>query len=153
MSALTNWVQPTVTNSGLFQPFSSLVENFFGRNADDFFALSKNALIPAVNIVQSDKHYAVEVAAPGLKKSDFKIDVEDGIMTISAEKEDEKEDKNKKYTRREYSYNAFSRSFVLPENVKAADVKARYEDGVLHIDVPKLQVEAKKAVPTKVAIS
>jgi HSP20 family protein len=153
MSALTKWVQPAVTNGGLFQPFSSIVENFFGRSADDIFALPKSSLIPAVNIVQSDKSYAVEVAAPGLKKNDFKIEVEDGILTISAEKEEEKEDKNKKYTRREYSYNAFSRSFVLPENVKASDVKAQYEDGVLRINVPKMQVETKKAVPTKVAIS
>jgi HSP20 family protein len=153
MSALTKWVQPAVTNGGLFQPFSSIVENFFGRSADDLFALPKSSLIPAVNIVQSDKNYAVEVAAPGLKKNDFKIEVEDGILTISAEKEEEKEDKNKRYTRREYSYNAFSRSFVLPDNVKATDVKAQYEDGVLRINVPKMQVEAKKAVPTKVAIS
>ncbi len=153
MSAITKWVEPAVTNGGFFQPFSSIVENFFGRDLDAFFKLPKGAFVPAVNIIQSEKNYTVEVAAPGLKKGDFKIEVEDGILTISAEKETEKEDKKKKYTRREYSYNAFSRSFILPESTVAVDVKAHYEDGVLKIDVPKIQVEKKKALNTTVAIS
>lgn len=153
MAALTKWVDPALTNGGFFQPFSSIVENFFGRDFDDFFKLPKSAIVPAVNIIQSDKNYTVEVAAPGLKKDDFKIEVEDGVLTISAEKETEKEDKKKKYTRREYSYNAFSRSFILPANVVATDVKAHYEDGVLKIDVPKIEVEKKKSSATKVTIS
>jgi HSP20 family protein len=153
MSALTNWVAPTLTNGGIFQPFSNLVENFFGRDIDDFFKMPKSAFVPAVNIIQSDKKYTVEVAAPGLKKEDFKIEVEDGVLTISAEKETEAEDKNKKFTRMEYSYNAFCRSFSLPESVKATDVKAHYEDGILKIDVPKIEVEKRKALPTTVAIS
>lgn len=155
MSALTQWVAPTLTNGSLLQPFSNVVENFFGRDVDDFFTLplSVRAVVPAVNIVQSDKNYSVEVAAPGMKKDDFKIEVEDGILTITAEKETETEDNDTNYTRREYSYNAFSRSFVLPESVMAKDVKAHYEDGILKIDVPKTQVEKKKALPTTVAIS
>jgi len=153
MSALTKWVEPSLTNGNMFQPFSRMVENFFGRDFDDLLAFPKGSYVPAVNIVQSDKNYTLEVAAPGLKKSDFKIEVEDGILTISAEKETEKDEKKKRYTRHEYSYHAFSRSFVLPDKVQATDVKAHYEDGVLKIDVPKIEAESKKTLPTKVTIA
>ena len=76
MPALTKWVAPTLTNGGVFQPFSNMVENFFGRDFDDFFKMPQIAFIPAINIIQTDKKYTVEVAAPGLKKKDFKIEVE-----------------------------------------------------------------------------
>jgi HSP20 family protein len=153
MAALTKWVEPTFTNGNLFPTFSKMVENFFGRDFDSFLDMPKGAWVPAVNIVQNEKDFSVEVAAPGLKKEDFKVEVEDGILTISAEKKEEKEEKNKKYTRREYSYNSFCRSFAVPEGVKAEDIKAAYNEGILKISLPKTGVEKKKPMAKEVKIS
>lgn len=122
-----------------------LFPNFF--NSDDFFSdgLWKKMEVPAVNIAENEKAYEIEVAAPGLKKDDFKIAVEKGILTISAEKSEEKKEEKKNYTRQEYSYNSFSRSFSLPQDVKEDDIKAQYENGVLKLNVAKTAAEAKKA--------
>ena len=99
---------------------------------------SRNTL-PAVNISQDDKNFMVEVVSPGFKREDFKIRVDDDILTISAEskQESQQEGSNKEYSRREYSYSSFSRSFRLPENAKDDAISARYSDGVLHIAIPK----------------
>ena len=85
----------------------------------------------------------VSLAAPGMKKDDFKIDLEGNMITISSEKEETKEEKEKKFTRKEYNYSSFCRSFTLPDEVNKEKVDARYEDGVLKISLPKKQ-EAKK---------
>ena len=90
----------------------------------------------------------VSLAAPGLKKSDFKIEVEGNMLTISSEKEESKEEKETRYTRKEYSYTSFSRSFTLPEEVNKEKIDAVYEDGVLKLTLPKME-EAKKAAATK----
>jgi HSP20 family protein len=133
--------------------FSSMVENFFGRDFDSILDSAwKGTVIPAVNISQTKDAYKVEVAVPGMKREDFKVEVENDVMTISAESQEEKEDKGKKYTRREYSYNAFSRSFVLPEGVKSDDLKATYKDGVLSIALPKTEVDKKRAVAKQIVI-
>jgi HSP20 family protein len=155
MSTLAKWVAPELTNGSTWMPsFSSMVENFFGRDFDSMLDTAwKGTVIPAVNISQTKDAYNVEVAAPGMKREDFKVEVENDVMTISAERKEEKEEKSKKYTRREYSYNAFSRSFVLPEGVKSDDVKATYKDGVLSIALPKTEVEKKKATTKQIAIS
>lgn len=78
----------------------------------------RSLTVPAVNITESDKHYEMSIAAPGLKKEDFNIDLEGNMLTISAEKEENKEEKDKDYTRREYNYSSFSRTFTLPGEVK-----------------------------------
>lgn len=101
--------------------------------------------VPAVNIKEMDKTYEIEVAAPGLQKSDFKITAENGLLTISSEKKEEKEQKEKEYTRREFSYSSFSRSFALPENSNEDDIKANYENGILKLQVAKKSVAAAKA--------
>lgn len=84
----------------------------------------KRQSVPAVNVKESEKEFEIEMAAPGLSKKDFNITVVKGILTISSEKEEEREEKEKDYTRREFSYNAFSRSFTLPEYVSEDDIKA-----------------------------
>jgi HSP20 family protein len=154
MSALTKWVAPELTNGSSWMPsFSSIVENFFGRDFDSMLDTAwKGTIVPAVNISQSKEAYNVEVAAPGMKKDDFKVEVENDVLTISAEHKEEKEEEKKKYTRREHSYNSFSRSFVLPKGVKSDDVKANYKDGVLYIVVPKNIVE-KKTTAKQIAIA
>ena len=108
--------------------------------------------IPAVNITEHPDEFRLSLAAPGMKKEDFKIDVDGNILTISSEKEENKEDKNKKFTRKEYSYSSFSRSFSLPEEIKQEKINAKYEDGVLKISLPRKEV-AKKPVAKKIAVN
>ena len=93
--------------------------------------------IPAVNITEQKNEYLVSLAAPGLKKEDFKIGVEGNMLTISSKKEETKEEKDKKFTRKEYSYSSFSRSFTLPEEVNQEKIEANYQDGVLKISLPR----------------
>jgi HSP20 family protein len=104
--------------------------------------------MPAVNVVENKENYIVSLAAPGLKKSDFKIDMDGNMLTISSEKEESKEEKEAKYTRKEYSYSSFSRSFTLPEEVIKEKIDAVYEDGVLKLILPKTE-ESKKAAAVK----
>jgi len=92
--------------------------------------------IPSVNIVETEKDYQLSMAVPGLKKDDFKIDLEGNMLTISSEKEESREKKDKKFTRKEYNYTSFSRSFTLPSEVNQEKIEAKYEDGVLKILLP-----------------
>ena len=109
-----------------------------------------NTSLPSVNISEDDKCFCVDVVAPGFKKEDFKVNIDDDILTISAETKTENgdENKNKQYSRREYSYSSFTRSFRLPENAKDDKVAASYKDGILKLDIPKTEnpVKAKKEV-------
>lgn len=132
--------------------FPSLFDDFF-KPWNEIFgnggSLVPRALtVPAVNITDEKDEYKVSLAAPGLKKDDFRIDVEGNLLTISCEKEEKKEEKEKRHTRREYNYTSFSRSFTLPEDVKQDKIEAHYTDGVLHLSLPKKE-EAKKASLTR----
>jgi HSP20 family protein len=112
----------------------------------------KRQSMPSVNVRETDKSFELDFAAPGLSKKDFKITVDNGVLTISSEKKEEKEEVEKDYTRREFSYNSFSRSFTLPENVNEEDVKAAYEDGILKLHIAKKNVtvsKAKKAIEVR----
>jgi len=112
----------------------SFVDDFFGPwNEWLNNGLEKTLSVPAVNITEVDGQYNVSVAAPGMKKDDFKIDLEGDVLTVSAEKEESKEDKGKQYNRREYNYSSFSRSFTLPKDVDRDKIEAKYEDGVLNL--------------------
>ena len=104
--------------------------------------------MPAVNVTDNKENYTVSLAAPGLKKEDFKIDVEGNMLTISSEKEESKDEKEELYTRKEYSYTSFSRSFTLPEEVIKEKIDAVYQDGVLKLTLPKNEA-AKKVAATK----
>jgi HSP20 family protein len=108
--------------------------------------------LPPVNIVDKAGEFDVEIAVPGMKKDDFHVTCENGYLTIRAEREEKKEEKEKNYTRREYNYSSFERSFSLPETVKADQVKAKYEDGVLKISIPKKE-EAKAKPKLEVKVS
>jgi len=116
---------------------------------DDFFDggwLNKwQKEYPAVNVSEDEKNYMVEVIAPGFKKEDFKLKVDDDILTISAETKSETKDNGngREYTRREYSYNSFARSFRLPDNVKDDSISASYQDGILKLELPKSTVQTK----------
>jgi len=136
-------------NGGASAPARSVFTDFF-TDVDRFFdndlflapmqwRKQFEANVPAVNIRENDKAYVIEVAAPGMTKEDFNIDMEEGMLTISCQKEQEQKEDKDNYRRREYNYSSFSRSFSLPESVKPEDVKAHYENGVLLLNVPKVE--------------
>jgi len=103
--------------------------------------------VPSVNIAENDKDFMIELAAPGLEKEDFRIAVENDMITISAEKKEEKKEVKENYVRKEFSYNTFNRSFRLPENCLYDKIDARYEQGVLRLTLPKKEVTPH--MPTK----
>ena len=102
--------------------------------------------VPAVNITEQKDAYLVSLAVPGLKKEDFKIGVDGNMLTISSEKEENKEEKDKRFTRKEYNYSSFSRSFTLPEEINQEKIEAKYEDGVLKISLPRREAAKKPSV-------
>lgn len=130
----------------------SWLTNFFEN--DRFFDSDwlKKMNMPAVNVKETDKSYEVELAAPGLSKKDFKITAEEGILTVSSEKHEEKELEEEDYTRKEFEYSSFSRSFTLPQNVIEDDIKAAYDNGILRLTITKRVAtppKAKKAIEVK----
>lgn len=106
-----------------------------------------NTTLPSVNIKETNDAYRLEMAAPGLKKEDFKIEVKDGVLSISSEKVGEELKEGEEFTHREYSYQSFVRSFTLPDNVEEDKIEAKYENGILCINIPKK--EEAKAKPVK----
>jgi HSP20 family protein len=101
-------------------------------------------MIPDANILERDKEFVIELAAPGLEKKDFKVEVMNGNLTISAEKKEEKKEEMKNYKRKEFSYHSFSRSFSLPENCLSDKIDAKYDSGILHLTLPKKEIVISK---------
>ena len=137
--ALTKTAEKTPT---LFEDFFKPWNEWF-ENGGNFW--NRTLSVPAVNITENKSNYEVSLAVPGVKKDDFRIDVEGNILTISSKKEETKEEKEKKFSRKEYNYSSFSRSFSLPDEVNKEKIDAVYQDGVLKLTLPKTE-EAKKAV-------
>ena len=113
--------------------FSNLMGNFFDSET---FEAAKGTL-PAVNIKENEQDFSVELAAPGLKKEDFKLELANRILSISSEKTNEKEEKTGNYTRKEFGFSSFKRSFSIPENVDQDQISANYTDGILKLVLPK----------------
>jgi HSP20 family protein len=129
--------------------FPSVFDEFFTPWNDMFLNdWNKMLTVPAVNIKETMNDYRIAVAAPGLKKTDFKINVDGNLLNISAEIEETKEEKEERYTRNEYNYSSFSRSFTLPLEVNKEKIDATYENGVLTLVLPKKE-EAKKTIVSK----
>jgi len=105
--------------------------------------------VPAVNVHENENGYTLEVAAPGLQKEYFHVHLDGRVLTISAEQKEETKEENGKWTRREFSYISFKRSFTLPENVKADGIEARYENGILSVSVPKAEEVKPKLIEIK----
>lgn len=131
---------------------TSLIDKDFFDPDSDFFTSRLGINVPTANITETPKEYKLELAAPGLERKDFNVEVDNHVLKVSAEKEEEKKDKEGEYFRREYSFNSFSRSFPLPENVKEADIDAKYENGVLKVSIPKAK-ETPVRPAHKVAVS
>lgn len=139
-----------VKREGTLKP--PVLSNFFDSDrffSDPFFT---REWTPAVNIKENTKDFKIEVAIPGMSKENFNINIDNDTLTISAEKEDEKNEKDERYTRKEYSYGSFVRSFRLPENSKPEDIVAKYEDGILKLEIPKKE-ESKVSSKRKVKVS
>ncbi|MFO7369221.1 MAG: Hsp20/alpha crystallin family protein [Bacteroidales bacterium] len=131
----------------------NLVEEFFnGDNFPRFFDNETRYTLPAVNIIEGKEDYKIEVAAPGLNKEDFKVNLENNLLTISSEKEEKQEEKEEKVMRREFSYCSFSRSFTLPQTVNADKIRATHKDGILQVVVPKKE-EAREKPAREIKIS
>ena len=121
---------------------------------DTDYMLRANSTAPAINVKETDKAYVVELAAPGMKKEDFNVHINDeGNLIIKMEKKDEKkeEDKSARYLRREFSYSKFEQTLLLPDDVKKEDITAKVENGVLTVELPKV-VEEKVKVSRQIDI-
>ena len=138
---------PEKKNSSLLPGFNDIFESVLG---DTFFNDRRLSSVPAVNISESNEEYHIELAAPGLKKEDFKVAVERDMLTISTEQRTENNTEGKVYNRREYSYSAFTRSFTLPESANVEQIQAAYTDGVLKLNIPKK--EEAKAIARQIEI-
>jgi len=138
--------------------FPTVFEDFFkpwNEWFDDKSFFGKIMKVPAVNVTETKEFFMVSLAVPGLKKNDFKIDIEGNMLTISSEKEEEKEEKEEKdlkFTRKEYNYSSFSRSFTLPEEIKREKITAIYEDGILKLTLPKSEEFKKVAAVKHIAV-
>jgi HSP20 family protein len=114
----------------------------FGGNMLDF---ENSFVVPEANILETEKEFKVELAAPGLEKKDFQIEIDNNLLKISVEKEERKEEDKENYHRREFCYNSFYRSFTLPDNLMVDKINATYTDGVLYIHMPKKEPVVAKA--------
>lgn len=127
----------------------SIFNDFF----DNEWMVKANATAPAINVIESDKDYKVEVAAPGMTKDDFTIHLsEDNELVITMEKKNENNQENKKYLRREFSYSKFQQNLILPDDVEKDKISANVNDGVLTIDLPKRTPEEKAKVNRQIEI-
>ena len=136
--------------------FPSLIDGLFSRDLMDWsnsnYSLT-NTTLPAVNIKETDNDFLIEVAAPGMNKKDFKIHLEDNIMTISSEKESDKKEEEDGYKRREFCYQSFQRSFNIDEKLVDGDkIAARYAEGILFITLPKRE-DMKPKPPREIRIA
>ncbi len=131
-------------------PLADIVNNFFDNDMADFFG--KRACDPAANIIENTDSFQLEIAAPGMNKEDFKINLENNILTISVEVEDLKNEEGKNYTRKEFHYGSFARSFTLPKTIDMEKIQADYSNGILKIDLPKKE-EARVEVKKEIKIS
>lgn len=137
---------PAIFND-FFRPWESL----FDLNGGSLLNTLNPVSMPSVNIVENKDNYEVSLAAPGMKKDDFKIDIDSNTLTISAEKEEKKEEKEERYTRKEFNYTSFSRSFSLPDWVNKDKIDASYENGLLKLILPKTE-EAKRIASRHITV-
>ena len=140
-------------------PMRRYEQNWLPEIFNDFFAndwmTRTHATAPAINVIEDDKDYKVEVAAPGMNKEDFKVNVTDDnylVLTMEKKNESKDEDKKKKYLRREFSYHKFEQSLALPEDANKDEIKAAVNDGILTIEIPKMKVAEKQPAVKQIEI-
>lgn len=146
-----------VKRNGSLSPLPVLFDDFFNRDLFNWGNTNfsdTNTTIPAVNIKETAENYEVEVAAPGMTKKDFKVELDGNNLTISSERSDQKEEReDERYSRKEFSYQSFQRTFTLQKGVVDLDkIEGKYENGLLHLLIPKKE-EAKQKPPRLIQIS
>jgi HSP20 family protein len=141
-------------NRSTLNSFNSLFNDFFTRDPFDWNDTSvTNTTIPRVNILETDDNFRVEMAAPGMRKKDFRIELNNNVLLISSEyKHEEDLPEGHRYSRREFSYQSFRRTFHLPDTVDNDNIKAHYENGILRLNIPKKD-EAKRKPSRVIEIS
>lgn len=133
----------------------SVFDDFFSSPLHDWFNGGLSARLvhtPLVNTSERQDDYLVSLAAPGLKKEDFKIEIEGNLLCISSEKEESEEEEQDQFTRREYSYSSFERSFTLPEDVDREKIAANYKEGILEIILPKKEEARRMAISKNIEV-
>lgn len=144
MSSLVRLMDWTESLPERVRTMQELMERMFNETASNFTRLE--TFVPRVDIVEADKSYEIHVAAPGMKKEDFKVELTEGRLTVSGERKFHKEEGDKKtYHRVETQYGSFMRSFILPEDVKVDAISAEYTDGILKLHLPKDEKKAQVA--------
>ncbi|HVW16397.1 MAG TPA: Hsp20/alpha crystallin family protein [Mucilaginibacter sp.] len=138
---------PEKKTNNVLPGFSDIFESFFN---EPVFSSRLVSRVPAANISETTDHYHIELAAPGLKKDDFKLQLEQNVLNISVEQEMESKSEQKNYSKREYNYTSFVRSFTLPESADENNIEAQYTDGVLVINIAKK--EGAKSVRRQIEI-
>jgi len=143
LAKFNDWNNQAVVHK--FFNFSDLMNDFFGNKGyyDDYNA------IPEANISEEKNKYQIELAVPGLDKKDIKVEIDKNILKVYHESSEMKENKNDKYSRKEFRYNGFTRTFVIPESVDDSKMKAKYEKGILVLELPKKpisEIEQKREI-------
>lgn len=134
---LIKWNNPSrglERQNQIFPSFENLFNDFF---SNDFSLREFAGHMPAVNVSEKEDKYLVEVSAPGFNKDEFKVEITDGILTISGEHKEEKKEEDKNFSRKEFNYGSFKRSFSLTESVDEDQIGAKYENGILRLQLPK----------------
>jgi HSP20 family protein len=139
LSRLEPFKELTTLQDRLNKVFDGLMPSVPVKDGNDW--------IPAVDVYEDKESIVIEVEAPGMKEEDLKVNLENNTLTITGERKFEKEEKNKNYYRMERSYGTFSRSFFLPDNVEAKNIKAKYKDGVLKLVLPKKAESKPQSIP------
>jgi HSP20 family protein len=149
LSSFTRW-NPIRDLEDMQRRFSTLLDIAPTGNGGEKEMLTFTEWAPSVDISEDDKEFIVKAELPDVKREDIKVNVENGVLTITGERKFEKEEKGKKYHRIERSYGSFTRSFTLPEAVKADKVSAEFKDGLLHVRLPKDESAKPKTIAVKV---
>lgn len=121
--------------------FVNVFEDFFNQAFPEKFINVKGEFTPSVNVIENDKLFHLEFAVPGFEKADFDVNIEKEFITVSGKKEVKTDVAEKNYTRKEFVFSSFKRTFNLPENVAAEAITASYENGILHLELPKKEVK------------
>lgn len=139
---LVEWTKPAVNGqsnrTAYHHPFAGVLENVFGN---EHLTKEHASFVPAVNISESATAYKLDLSAPGYTKGDFKIAVEKRTLTVSGKHGESTEVKEEKFSRKEFNYGSFQRSFRLPENANDGAIQATYENGILSLEIPKKEQE------------
>ena len=142
-------------NSNYYPSFSSLFDDFFNAELGDWRRNNfspTNATLPKVNVKEDEDSFTIEVAAPGMEKEDFDVQLDHNRLTISSQKETEKSEEAEKYTKREFAYHSFQRSFTLPDSANGEKIDAKYNNGILTLSIPKRD-EAKPKPVKRISIN